>query len=147
MTTQVFQLPDLGEGPRNELVQWLVAVGDTITVDRPIAEVETAKALVEVLPWPARSKHCTPGDTLHGQSTDHNCLTTDDDASIRCLDYREEDAPQSQSLKIVTTGLPGMCSRLRYLRVPPRDASIQTTPGPGNGTRLPADLGCCQHPG
>lgn len=44
-----FTLPDLGEGlTEAELVRWLVKVGDTVTVDAPIAEVETAKATVEV---------------------------------------------------------------------------------------------------
>ncbi|CAM5360143.1 dihydrolipoamide acetyltransferase family protein [Leifsonia shinshuensis] len=46
---KVFALPDLGEGLADaELVRWLVAVGDTVTVDQPIAEVETAKSVVEV---------------------------------------------------------------------------------------------------
>jgi len=46
---QVFRLPDLGEGlTEAELVNWLVAVGDEIVVDQPIAEVETAKSMVEV---------------------------------------------------------------------------------------------------
>nr|WP_231715952.1 dihydrolipoamide acetyltransferase family protein [Arthrobacter zhangbolii] len=42
-------LPDLGEGlTEAELVSWLVAVGDSVAVDQPVAEVETAKSLVEV---------------------------------------------------------------------------------------------------
>lgn len=46
---KTFLLPDLGEGlTEAELVRWLVAVGDTVAVDQPIAEVETAKAIVEV---------------------------------------------------------------------------------------------------
>lgn len=49
MTVQVFRLPDLGEGlTEAELVTWLVAVGDEIAIDQPIAEVETAKSAVEV---------------------------------------------------------------------------------------------------
>ena len=48
-TTQTFLLPDLGEGlTEAEVVRWLVSVGDVVTVDTPIAEVETAKSLVEV---------------------------------------------------------------------------------------------------
>ncbi|MBT2515747.1 dihydrolipoamide acetyltransferase family protein [Arthrobacter sp. ISL-30] len=47
--TKVFLLPDLGEGlTEAELVNWLVSVGDEIRVDQPIAEVETAKSMVEV---------------------------------------------------------------------------------------------------
>jgi len=49
MSAQVFRLPDLGEGlTEAELVRWLVAVGDAVAVDQPIAEVETAKSVVEV---------------------------------------------------------------------------------------------------
>lgn len=44
-----FPLPDLGEGLTSaEIVRWLVEVGDVIQVDQPVAEVETAKAVVEV---------------------------------------------------------------------------------------------------
>lgn len=44
-----FTLPDLGEGlTEAEVVRWLVEVGDEIAVDQPVAEVETAKAAVEV---------------------------------------------------------------------------------------------------
>ena len=43
MSAQVFTLPDLGEGlTEAELVRWLVADGDTVGVDQPVAEVETA---------------------------------------------------------------------------------------------------------
>jgi pyruvate dehydrogenase E2 component (dihydrolipoamide acetyltransferase) len=44
-----FTLPDLGEGlTEAEIVRWLVAVGEVVTVDQPVVEVETAKAVVEV---------------------------------------------------------------------------------------------------
>ncbi|WP_020385440.1 dihydrolipoamide acetyltransferase family protein [Kribbella catacumbae] len=47
--TQTFLLPDLGEGlTEAEIVRWLVAVGDVVAVDAPVAEVETAKSIVEV---------------------------------------------------------------------------------------------------
>ncbi|MET9460806.1 dihydrolipoamide acetyltransferase family protein [Streptomyces canus] len=46
---QVFRLPDLGEGLTDaEIVEWKVAVGDTVTIDQVVVEVETAKAAVEV---------------------------------------------------------------------------------------------------
>ena len=49
MTAQVFRLPDLGEGlTEAALMRWLVNVGDVIVVDQPVAEVETAKSVVEV---------------------------------------------------------------------------------------------------
>ena len=44
-----FLLPDLGEGLEEaEVVAWRVQVGDRVVVDQVIAEVETAKAVVEV---------------------------------------------------------------------------------------------------
>jgi 2-oxoisovalerate dehydrogenase E2 component (dihydrolipoyl transacylase) len=47
-----FKLPDVGEGlTEGEILQWLVAVGDTVAVNQPLCEVETAKAAVE-LPSP-----------------------------------------------------------------------------------------------
>jgi pyruvate dehydrogenase E2 component (dihydrolipoamide acetyltransferase) len=68
MSLQVFMLPDLGEGlVEAELVTWLVAEGDTVHVDQPIAEVETAKSVVEV-PSPfegtVATLHGAEGDTL-----------------------------------------------------------------------------------
>ncbi|QIK63532.1 2-oxo acid dehydrogenase subunit E2 [Leucobacter viscericola] len=68
MTTQVFRLPDLGEGlTEAALVRWMVAVGDTIKIDQAIAEVETAKSIVE-LPSPYAGTvialHGEEGDTI-----------------------------------------------------------------------------------
>ncbi|MCR3722024.1 MULTISPECIES: dihydrolipoamide acetyltransferase family protein [Prauserella salsuginis group] len=49
MSEEVFTLPDLGEGlTEATLLRWLVTVGDVVAVDAPVAEVETAKASVEV---------------------------------------------------------------------------------------------------
>jgi pyruvate dehydrogenase E2 component (dihydrolipoamide acetyltransferase) len=52
MSRRDFRLPDLGEGlTEAEIVRWMVAVGDTVTLNQVIAEVETEKAVVE-LPSP-----------------------------------------------------------------------------------------------
>ncbi len=63
-----FLLPDLGEGlTEAEIVTWRVQVGDTVTVDQGVVEVETAKALVEVpVPFGGRvtELHGKPGDVL-----------------------------------------------------------------------------------
>ncbi|RZU62263.1 dihydrolipoamide acetyltransferase family protein [Zhihengliuella halotolerans] len=68
MSVKTFLLPDLGEGlTEAELLSWHVAVGDTVRVDQPIAEVETAKSAVEV-PCPfagvVQELFGAPGDTL-----------------------------------------------------------------------------------
>ena len=38
----------VGEDGEAEIAQWLVADGVWVTTDEPIAEIETAKALVEI---------------------------------------------------------------------------------------------------
>jgi 2-oxoisovalerate dehydrogenase E2 component (dihydrolipoyl transacylase) len=44
-----FQLPDLGEGlTEGEILKWYVGPGDTVALNQPIVEVETAKAAVEI---------------------------------------------------------------------------------------------------
>ncbi|WP_328464147.1 2-oxo acid dehydrogenase subunit E2 [Actinoplanes sp. NBC_00393] len=46
---KVFNLPDLAEGlTEGEVLAWLVKVGDTVELNQPIVEVETAKSAVEL---------------------------------------------------------------------------------------------------
>jgi len=63
-----FLLPDLGEGlPEAEIVQWHVAEGDEVALNQTIAEVETAKAIVEI-PSPhegtVQALHAAAGDVV-----------------------------------------------------------------------------------
>ena len=52
MSEQIFPLPDVGEGlTEAEIVNWLVAPGDTVALNQVVCEIETAKSLVE-LPSP-----------------------------------------------------------------------------------------------
>ena len=52
MSIAKFPLPDVGEGlTEAEIVSWKVAVGDKVTVNQTICEIETAKSVVE-LPCP-----------------------------------------------------------------------------------------------
>ena len=49
MSQKTFRLPDLGEGlTESEIVTWRVAEGDAVSVNQVLADVETAKAVVEV---------------------------------------------------------------------------------------------------
>lgn len=79
-----FLLPDLGEGlDEAEVIAWRVQVGDRVTVDQVIAEVETAKAAVEV-PVPfagvVARLHASPGATVSvGQPL--ITVTADDEAA------------------------------------------------------------------
>ena len=66
MTERVFAMPDLGEGlEEGRIVRWLVAAGDTVRLNQPLVEVETAKAVVEV-PSPFAGRVVT----LHGSEDD-----------------------------------------------------------------------------
>jgi pyruvate dehydrogenase E2 component (dihydrolipoamide acetyltransferase) len=59
---RVFAMPDLGEGlEEGRVVRWLVAPGDSVALNQPLVEVETAKAVVEV-PSPFAGRVVT----LHG---------------------------------------------------------------------------------
>ena len=63
-----FLLPDLGEGLNEaEVIAWRVQVGEHVKVDQVIAEVETAKAVVEVpVPYAGvvAALHAEPGSTV-----------------------------------------------------------------------------------
>ena len=68
MPLSQFRLPDLGEGLEEaQLVQWLVRPGETVALNQPLCQVETAKALVDV-PSPyaglVRTLHAQPGETV-----------------------------------------------------------------------------------
>ena len=61
-------MPDLGEGlTEGEVNRWLVAEGDTVVVDQPVAEITTEKAVVEV-PTPFAGRvaklHGAEGETI-----------------------------------------------------------------------------------
>nr|WP_303715889.1 dihydrolipoamide acetyltransferase family protein [Kutzneria buriramensis]WKX16360.1 dihydrolipoamide acetyltransferase family protein [Kutzneria buriramensis] len=63
-----FDLPDLGEGlTEAEVLEWKVAVGDTVAHDQVLAEVETAKSAV-TLPSPyagtVTALHCAAGEVV-----------------------------------------------------------------------------------
>ncbi|WP_341976841.1 dihydrolipoamide acetyltransferase family protein [Microbacterium sp. LWO13-1.2] len=66
MSTQNFNLPDVGEGlTEAEIVTWKVAPGDTVAINDVICEIETAKSLVE-LPSPHAG---IVGELLVGEGT------------------------------------------------------------------------------
>jgi pyruvate dehydrogenase E2 component (dihydrolipoamide acetyltransferase) len=49
MSVYQFNLPDVGEGlSEGEIVRWLVAIGESVTADQLLVEVQTDKAIVEI---------------------------------------------------------------------------------------------------
>ena len=82
---KVFSLPDLGEGlTESEVVGWRVSVGDNVELNQIIADVETAKAAVE-LPSPVAGVvavlHAEAGQTVAVGAPLVTFETTADDAS------------------------------------------------------------------
>ncbi|MBD3940862.1 2-oxo acid dehydrogenase subunit E2 [Microbacterium sp. NEAU-LLC] len=101
--TQDFRLPDLGEGlPEAELVQWLVAVGDTVALNQTMAEVETAKAVVE-LPSPyagtITALHADAGDVIEVGSVLVTFDTGQGDAAPQPVAVTEQSAPAADGEK------------------------------------------------
>ncbi|MFI9592979.1 dihydrolipoamide acetyltransferase family protein [Nonomuraea sp. NPDC052265] len=141
---QVFRLPDLGEGlTEAEIVEWKVAVGDTVEIDQIVVEVETAKAAVEV-PVPYAGTvlrlHAEAGAVVavgeplievgseaQNRAEDPGENRAEDSAAAR---YREEERAGSGNVLIGygTTGTPPRTRRR------PRP----TSPLPPTATRAPA---------
>jgi len=76
-----FPLPDLGEGlTESEIVAWRVAVGDHVELNQIIADIETAKAVVE-LPSPyagvITALHAAEGETVNVGEPLFSCDTGD----------------------------------------------------------------------
>ncbi|HUR03713.1 MAG TPA: dihydrolipoamide acetyltransferase family protein [Nonomuraea sp.] len=108
---QVFRLPDLGEGlTEAEIVEWKVAVGDTVEIDQIVVEVETAKAAVEV-PVPYAGTvlrlHAGAGTVLSvGEPlievgpADEAALAAEHDVDPAAARYREEEQAGSGNVLI-----------------------------------------------
>jgi pyruvate/2-oxoglutarate dehydrogenase complex dihydrolipoamide acyltransferase (E2) component len=66
--THEFRLPDIGEGlTEADIIEWFVDVGDEITVDQTIVEIETAKTTVEITATHAGTMLAlggSPGDSI-----------------------------------------------------------------------------------
>ncbi|MBM6620147.1 2-oxo acid dehydrogenase subunit E2 [Micrococcaceae bacterium RIT802] len=158
MAIKVFLLPDLGEGlTEADLVSWLVAEGDTIAVDQPIAEVETAKSLVEV-PSPfagtVHQLHGAPGDTM---DVGKPLVSVEDGASAvaavaypspaapaaapveRAQPYRDEEragASEGSGNVLIGYGTPGGAGATRRSRAPRGTAASTAAPA---ADAIPAD--------
>lgn len=94
-----FKLPDLGEGlTEGEILTWLVKPGDTVKLNQPIVEVETAKAAVEI-----PSPYAGVVTTLHydaGATVDVGSpiitIDTDPDGSSSAVAAAADMVPQIQ---------------------------------------------------
>jgi 2-oxoisovalerate dehydrogenase E2 component (dihydrolipoyl transacylase) len=103
-----FRLPDLGEGlTESEIVSWKVGVGDTVSLNQVIAEVETAKAVVE-LPSPfagvITALHEQPGSVVEVGKPIVSFDVKDDAASGPAAAAPAEAAPPKREPNLVGYG-------------------------------------------
>jgi 2-oxoisovalerate dehydrogenase E2 component (dihydrolipoyl transacylase) len=131
MPELTFRLPDLGEGlTEAEIVQWLVAEGDTVAVDQSIAEVETAKSVVEVpSPYAGRvaTLHAAAGTVL---AVGEPLITVvPAEVPVAAETYREEERAGSGNV-LIGYGTSGASSTARRRRPRARTAA-PAHPGPG----------------
>ncbi|WP_433011391.1 dihydrolipoamide acetyltransferase family protein [Kribbella sp. CA-294648] len=135
--TRTFLLPDLGEGlTEAEIVRWLVEVGDVVAVDAPVAELETAKSIVEV-PSPyagvVAELHGSEGATIDVGKPLITIGTLDQAAET----YRQEEKAGSGNV-LIGYGTPESAGSGRRRR--PRSttpASARPTPGAPALQQLP----------
>ncbi|MEV0944496.1 dihydrolipoamide acetyltransferase family protein [Micromonospora wenchangensis] len=153
--TRVFLLPDLGEGlSEAEIVEWKVAVGDVVTVDQSVVEVETAKAVVDVpCPYAGRvvALHGAAGETRPvGQPLVTIAPADGGDEPAGHATYREEERAGSGNVLIGYGTGHGGTRRRRRPRLslapePAAEAAVTPAPvgtvGPSSAPRVPAGAG------
>jgi pyruvate/2-oxoglutarate dehydrogenase complex dihydrolipoamide acyltransferase (E2) component len=140
MTERVFNVPDLGEGLEEaEIVEWKVSEGDTVELNQPLVEVNTAKALVEI-----PSPYAGTVVTLHGGDGDvvkvGGPLVTFDVAEQPAEEPAEGGGPKREAV-LVGYGVDQESKPKRRRRLtPPGERSAAHTPGPSptQGSRVRA---------
>jgi len=140
MSEAEFRLPDVGEGLTDaEIVEWKVAVGETVTINQTLVEIETAKSLVE-LPSPfagvVSALLVQAGDTVDvgspiirvSSSTDvgansSESASTDDEARGTIADTADtishEASDEKPGAVLVGYGIKGHTASRRRKIVPP----------------------------
>ena len=157
-----FALPDVGEGlTEADIVEWRVAVGDTVQVNETIVEIETAKSLVE-LPCPhsglVRELLVEVGQTVDVGAaiividTDPNGPESPDDGESGSGEEASSDAGSSDATKnqaasgegegsgdvLVGYGTKGARTTRRARRGPAEDAVGQDSPDAAAPASQPA---------
>ncbi|MBD7998491.1 MULTISPECIES: dihydrolipoamide acetyltransferase family protein [Oerskovia] len=139
-TFEQFKLPDAGEGlTEAEIVQWHVAVGDEVTVNQTIVEIETAKSLVE-LPSPytgvVTELLAAEGDTVE-VGVPIIVVDTDPTGGPSAPAAPAEQAPAAEGSGAVLVGY-GVAEQASARR-PRRGAATASAAGPTAQRPAPAD--------
>jgi len=137
-----FPLPDLGEGlTESEIVAWRVAVGDRVELNQIVADVETAKAVVE-LPTPyagvITALHAAEGETVNVGAPLFSCDTGEpveggtgvDGGDAATAASAVADAPEPTLVGYGARDEGGPKRRAR--RAPSAAASTAEAPGPAH---------------
>jgi 2-oxoisovalerate dehydrogenase E2 component (dihydrolipoyl transacylase) len=153
MSTYSFKLPDLGEGiVESEVTAWHVGVGDVVSEDQPLADVQTDKAVVEVSS-PVAGKivalGCEAGDVL-AVGAELVRFETDGEVATAVPEAAVESTAEESVTPVVTpvvtpgrerhsTGAPGSDPVFKQVLASPslrkraREAGINLAEVPGNG--------------
>ena len=119
---KIFTLPDVGEGlTEADLVNWMVGVGDTVTMNQVIAEIETAKSLVEIpSPWAGVVKelYVEVGDTVNVGDNFFAIKVTSDSSA----DNDDDDDAPAQAPLVGSGPKADTAGRRRRRRKPARPA-------------------------
>ena len=124
MSIREFKLPDPGEGLLEaDIVEWKVAVGDTVKVNDIVVEVETAKSLVELpIPWAGTVTgiHVNAGDEVEVGTV---IISIDDGADApTSAESSAADEPEEEPVKTLVGYGPkasGTTRRARKSAAPP----------------------------
>lgn len=125
------KLPDIGEGvTEGEMVKWLVAVGDSVEADQPIAEVMTDKATVEV-PTPVagvvKELKAEEGDVVPIETTIMILDAAGAAAAAPATEEPKKEAPVATPAAVAAaTPAPSAASNIQP---PVADSKVLATPG------------------
>ncbi len=140
MASREFLLPDVGEGlTEAEIVTWKVHVGDTVTLNQPLVDIETAKATVE-LPSPYEGTVVAllaePGDVVDVGSAIISIDVGGDEPAAATSESTTAEAPSARTAVLVGYGVATETApsrRHRRSAAGPPAATAPSTPVPVTG--------------
>lgn len=136
MATYEYTLPELGEGiEEGDVIQVLIAVGDTIAKDQSVIELETDKAVIEV-PAPVdgvvQQIHVQPGDKA---AVGQLILTLETQTAEQAPAPEPEVTPKADALASEETPPETTAPAEPATRQAPQEPAATPPPGRENGAR------------
>lgn len=130
-----FKLPDIGEGLHEaEIVRWFIQEGDEVSVDQPIAEIQTDKAIVEITTPVAGKVVALAGPEGATVKVGEPLIIVDQQKASDHEEAAAESKPAKRKKRVIAA--PSVRKRAREMGVP-----IEEVEGTGEGGRVTlADL-------